>query len=1379
VSAKPILLACSIALSAFIRLSHLSLAFVLLILCGAEYVHAAPVLVQHTSRDAGTTTSATLAFASNTTAGNFIAVVIRSSQTGQVYTVTDSRGNVYKKAVQLNETVDTTSVAIYYAENIAGGANAVTVSNSVTGTLRFAILEYSGVAGSASLGAVASAQGTGSTPSSGSVAASAGDLVLGAASTANGASFTAGSGFVAQERVPASGSKLLVEDRVVSAAGSVAATATLGASDVWGAVVATFHAAPVGPPAAADLTLSATHAGNFSQGQVGAVYTLTVSNVGGSASSGTVSVVDVLPAGLTATAMGGTGWTCTVSTLSCTRGDALGAGASYPAISLTVNVASNAPSSVTNTATVSGGGEVNTANDSVSDVTLIAVADGIPPSAPGTLTAVAPDGTHVNLSWGAATDNVGVTDYRVERCNGTCTTEGFVKIAAPTGTTFTDSGLSPNTTYSYIVRAEDAASNLGPYSNPVTVTTLSSIPELVAAYSFDEGSGSTVTDLSGKGNNGTISNATWVTGGKYGKALQFNGTNAKVVIPDSATLRLSNAMTLEAWVNPTAVSAAWRDVIYKGNDNYYLMGTTDQGGMPGVGGTFGGANANLFGTAMLPLNTWTHLAATYDGSILRLYVNGTQVATQAQSGLLTQSANPLEIGGDSIFGQYFAGLIDEVRVYNIALAPSQILADVATPLNATTPIAQLSPSSLDFGSVQTGTSSAVQSVTVTNSGVGTLSINGVSISGANAGDFGQGNACSTLTAGASCSISTTFTPSATGARSATLSVSDNAPGSPHTVALSGTGVGFSIAPVVSVLTPTLTQQFSVTGGSGGALTWSVDGIVGGNATTGTISTAGLYTPPALPGTHTVTVTDQGRSSSASVYISNYGGVFTHHNDNARTGQNLGETVLTPANVNSGSFGKLFSYNLDGLSMASPLYVAGVNIGGTLRNVVYVATQHNTVYAFDADGRSSTPLWQRSFLGSGVTTVPASDTGECCDIAPEIGITGTPVIDQASGTLYVVAKTKEGTAYRQRLHALDIATGAEKFGGPVLIQASVPGSGQGSVGGNVAFDALHENQRPALLLSNGVVYIGFGSHGDIQPYHGWLLGYNATTLQQTIAVNFSPNGQGAGIWQANAGPAADAAGNLYVVTANGTFDTNTTNRKNYGDSVVKVTPAGSVADFFTPHDQASIDANNFDLGAAGAMLLPDQPGAHPHLLVAAGKNNTLYLIDRDNMGGYNSLNDNQIVQSLVNIFPFGSPEPGNYSAPVYFNGTVYFGPIRDNIQAFRLTNGLLSTAPVSRSAEIFNYPGAMLAISANGTANGILWALQRNGDCGVQLTCSTASAGVLKAYDANDLTRLLYSSDQVPARDTLDFATKFSVPLVANGRVYVTTMGRLTVYGLLQ
>jgi hypothetical protein len=442
--------------------------------------------------------------------------------------------------------------------------------------------------------------------------------------------------------------------------------------------------------------------------------------------------------------------------------------------------------------------------------------------------------------------------------------------------------------------------------------------------------------------------------------------------------------------------------------------------------------------------------------------------------------------------------------------------------------------------------------------------------------------------------------------------------------------------------------------------------------------------------------------------------------------------------------------------------------------VYAATEHDSVYAWDADGLSAAPLWKASFIdpANGITTVPAVDTGEDMDIIPEIGITGTPVIDATGGTLYVVAKTKEvsgaTTNYVQRLHALDIATGAEKFGGPVVIQASVPGTGSGSSGGQVAFDALRQNQRPALLLANGIVYIAFASHGDHPPWHGWVLGYSATTLQQVMAYNVTANGLGGGIWHSGGGLASDAAGNVYFVTGNGTFDADS-GGVDYGDSFVKLSPAGVVVDYFTPHNQAALNTANFDLGSSGILLLPDQPGAHPRLALSAGKNETIHMVDRDNMGHFRQANDNQIVQSLVNIFPNGTPEPGNYNAPVYYNNTVYFGPVNDSVMAFRMTNGLLSVSPTSRTAEIYTYAGGAIAVSANGTNSGILWGVQRNG---------SVAPGGLRAYDANDLTVQLYNSDQAGTRDTLDVAAKFSVPLIANGKVYIGSMSRLTVYGLL-
>ncbi len=618
--------------------------------------------------------------------------------------------------------------------------------------------------------------------------------------------------------------------------------------------------------------------------------------------------------------------------------------------------------------------------------------DTQPPTAPTNLTATAISGSQINLSWTASTDNVGVTGYLIERCQGVgCS--NWARLLTVPGTSYGDTGLIPNTSYSYQVKATDAAGNFSPYSNIATTTTLATIPGLVAAYAFDEGAGTTVTDYSGNGNTGTLSNTTWTSASKYGNALVFNGVNSMVNIPDAASLHLTSGMTLEAWVNPSAVSQCMVGCDLQGQRQLLFGGSLRPRRCPG---RWGHVRVGYLGTTSLAANTWSHLAVTYDGATLRLYVNGVQVSSLAKAGTIATSANPLQIGGDSLFGQYFAGTIDEVRVYNQALSQTQIQADMATPVGGggPLPLISLNPTIIDFGNVQTGVTTNPQQVTVTNVGGADLAINSVLISGGNAGDFAQTNNCgSTVPPGAFCTINVTFTPTTTGQRGSTVKVTDNAPGSPHTVSLSGTGTGFAVTPRASVLTFTMTQQFT----AGGTVTWSVDGIVGGSASSGTITSGGLYSPPNSIGTHTVTATTaQNQSASATVYVTNYPGTFTHHNDNFRTGQNTLETVLTPANVNQAQFGKLFSYTLDGLVFASPLYVGNVNIPGQgVHNVVYVATEHDSVYALDADGLSTNPLWKVSFLKSGVTTVPCGDSGECGDIPNEFGVTGTPVIDQTT------------------------------------------------------------------------------------------------------------------------------------------------------------------------------------------------------------------------------------------------------------------------------------------------------------------------------------------------------------------------------------------------
>ncbi|MGA8596744.1 MAG: chitobiase/beta-hexosaminidase C-terminal domain-containing protein [Bryobacteraceae bacterium] len=505
-------------------------------------------------------------------------------------------------------------------------------------------------------------------------------------------------------------------------------------------------------------------------------------------------------------------------------------------------------------------------------------------------------------------------------------------------------------------------------------------------------------------------------------------------------------------------------------------------------------------------------------------------------------------------------------------------------------------------------------------------------------------------------------------------------------------------------------------------------------------------------------------------------VLTARYDNARTGQNLSETTLTRQNVNVQSFGLLYNLPVDGRVYAQTLYKSQLSIPGQgVHNVLFVATEHDSVYAFDADGNNPVQgyLWKDSFINpaNGITTVLPTDVGTI-DIVPEIGITSTPVIDGSTNTLYVVAKTKEtsstGTVFVQRLHALDLTSGAEKMNGPVEIQASVPGTGAGSVNGIVDFNPLLENQRASLLLLNGVVYIPWGAHGDQGNYHGWVIGYQAENVQQqTGAVNTTPNGIGAGVWMSGGGISADSAGNIYVAAGNGTYSSSS---QNYGESALRLSTASglSIADSFTPDDQDLLTQADNDMGVSDALILPDQPGAVPHLLITADKSGSVYVIDRDSMGGYNATS-NANLQTLY----IGSTIHNNISL---FNNSVYIGGDGNSVAAYALINGVLSGNPTSQTANTFgqnasNGSGTSPIISANGTSNAIVWALNNfsNG----------TGPGILYAYDATNLATLLYSSNQAPNnRDTAGNAVKFTAPTVVNGKVYVPGVNTVSVYGLL-
>jgi uncharacterized protein (TIGR03437 family) len=486
-------------------------------------------------------------------------------------------------------------------------------------------------------------------------------------------------------------------------------------------------------------------------------------------------------------------------------------------------------------------------------------------------------------------------------------------------------------------------------------------------------------------------------------------------------------------------------------------------------------------------------------------------------------------------------------------------------------------------------------------------------------------------------------------------------------------------------------------------------------------------------------------------------VLTYQYDNTRAGVNSQEVILTPANVDSSQFGKLFSQPVDGVLYGQPLYLAGVAIPGQgTHNVIYVATEHDSVYAFDADTNQA-PLWHTSFLGAGVTTVPAADTG-CSQIVPEIGITSTPVIDPQSGAIYVVAMTKESGNYVQRLHALDVATGAEKPGSPVVIQASAPGTGEG--GTTVVFQPKAYKQRPGLLLLNGVVYTLWSSHCDLGTYHGWIIGYDAHSLQQVTVYNDTPNGNEASFWNGGAAPAVDSAGNMYVVAANGTTDFSSPTNPDLGESYIRLTTNGglALADYFTPFNYAQLNSADADTGSAGVALLGDEAGsaAHPHLMAGAGKEGRIYLLDRDNLGKFNSAGDTQTVQSIPGAIG------GLFGNPAYFNARLYFCSSGDPLKAFPISNARMTTTPQSQSPTTFPYPGCVPTISANGTSNGIVWAIDPQ--------------GLLRAYDATNLANELYNSNQNSARDSLGSPVRFSVPTVANGKVYVGTQNALVVYG---
>jgi Chitobiase/beta-hexosaminidase C-terminal domain/Legume lectin domain len=514
-------------------------------------------------------------------------------------------------------------------------------------------------------------------------------------------------------------------------------------------------------------------------------------------------------------------------------------------------------------------------------------------------------------------------------------------------------------------------------------------------------------------------------------------------------------------------------------------------------------------------------------------------------------------------------------------------------------------------------------------------------------------------------------------------------------------------------------------------------------------------------------------------------VLTWRYDLTHAGQNTNETALTPANVNPNTFGKLFSLSVDSTVYAQPLYVPGLKMSdGLVHNVLFVATENDSVYAFDADsngGANANPLWHVSLLtaaygaGAGATAVPWADTGSP-DVAPTVGITGTPTINPATNTIYLVANTKENGSYFSRLHALNIITGAEQAHSPVNITATVAGTGNGSSNGQLTFSALWENQRTALNYYNGYVYFGYGAHGDNGPWHGWLFAYDATTLAQSAVLCLSPNNYGSGIWASGAGMPIDqdaTGGRMFLVTGNGTHSTFPPFNANteFGESVVdfnlangKLTPT----DAFTSFNFQDLNNHDLDQGSGGVLMVPDQQGTHPHILVTAGKEGRVLVLNRDNLGGYVASSGPTNTNALQDI-P-GQFTGGFWNTAAYWNGNVYLWADNDVAKLFKLNSGVMDTTPSSQASITSEFPSPSFSISSDGAANGIAWA-ERNDQF------NTNGPGVLYAWDANDLTTPIYESDTNSTRDAGGPANKFSIPLVTNGKVYVAANGEVGVYGL--
>jgi hypothetical protein len=582
----------------------------------------------------------------------------------------------------------------------------------------------------------------------------------------------------------------------------------------------------------------------------------------------------------------------------------------------------------------------------------------------------------------------------------------------------------------------------------------------------------------------------------------------------------------------------------------------------------------------------------------------------------------------------------------------------------------------------------------------------------------------------------------------------------------------STVPVAAAITLTRSQTFTTSFTGNPAITWSVDGLAGGSASVGTISSAGVYVAGSAVGQHAISAlsADQMQLAQGTVAVTDLAGVYTYHNGLARNGSNLQEYALTKGNVNSSQFGKRTACAVDGAIYAQPLWVANLTVNGGIHNVVFVATEHDGLYAFDADSVPCAKLWSISLIdgahggASGETPVPNSLIGSGYgDIAPEIGVTGTPVIDPSTNTLYVDAKSVDSTqtVFYHRLHAIDLATGNEKSGAPILVTGSVAGSGDG--GSTVTFNTRQEHQRAGLTLVNGTIYVPFSGHEDKSPWYGWMMAYRYGSggFGQTAVFNSTPNQQKGGIWMGGGAPPVDASNNLYVVTGNGVFDASSSAAPNndYGDSLLQLTPALTVAQYFTPSDESADNTGDQDFGSGGAAVLGDLPAGNSvtHALVCGGKDHFIFVINRDLLGGFGDTAAVQKIDLGHSIFATGA----------LWNNAYYIAGLGGPLSAFSLNTANAQFALSSSSTHVYGFPGASPSVSSAGSSNGIVWSIDSSSYCTNQ--SKSCGPGVLFAHDATNAATELWDSASVAA-NAAGNAVKFTVPTIANGRVYIGTRG---------